>query len=85
MSSIEVLSVANLPPLLQQPLQAAYAVHQRLHETDPAAFALAAPRIRAIAASGESRVGADLLQQLPALEIMSVTTGSISPPPRRAA
>ena len=72
MSAIEVLSVANLPPLLQLPLQAAYSVHQRLHETDPAAFAQAAPRIRAIAASGESKVSAALLQQLPALEIVSV-------------
>ncbi len=72
MSAIEVLCVANLPPLLQTPLQAAYSVHQRLHETDLAAFAQVAPRIRAIAASGESRVGAELLQQLPALEIISV-------------
>ncbi len=72
MSAIEVLCVANLPPLLQTPLQAAYSVHQRLHETDLTAFAQVAPRIRAIAASGESRVGAELLQQLPALEIISV-------------
>jgi lactate dehydrogenase-like 2-hydroxyacid dehydrogenase len=72
LSAIEVLTVAKLPPLLQQPLQAAYTVHQRLHETDPAAFAQAAPRIRAIAASGESRVGEALLSQLPALEIISV-------------
>jgi len=72
LSDIEVLAVANLSPLLQRALQAAYTVHQRLHETDPAGFAAAAPRIRAIAASGESRVGADLMQQLPALEIVSV-------------
>jgi len=72
LSDIEVLAVAQLSPLLQQPLQAAYTVHQRLHETDPAAFAAVASRIRAIAASGESRVSADLMQQLPALEIVSV-------------
>ena len=68
----DVLSVANLPPFLMEPLTAACVVHQRLHETDPAAFAKVAPRIRAIAASGESKVGADLIAQLPALEIISV-------------
>jgi lactate dehydrogenase-like 2-hydroxyacid dehydrogenase len=67
-----VLAVAKLPPFLLEPLRAAYTVHERLHETDPAAFAAAAPRIRAIAASGESKVGDALLAQLPALEIVSV-------------
>jgi lactate dehydrogenase-like 2-hydroxyacid dehydrogenase len=69
---IEILSVANPPPFLLEPLQAKYIVHQRLHETDPAAFAKVAPNIRAIQASGESRVGADLIAQLPALEVISV-------------
>jgi hydroxypyruvate reductase len=72
LSDIEVLSVANLPPFLMEPLQAAYTVHQRLHETDPAAFAKVAPRIRGIAASGESKVTDGLMAQLPALEIISV-------------
>jgi hydroxypyruvate reductase len=71
-SDLEVLSVANLSPFFTEPLRAAYTVHQRLNETDPAAFALAAPRIVAIAASGESRVGAELLAQLPALKIIAV-------------
>ena len=68
----DVLSVANLPPFLTEPLQASYTLHQRLHETDPAAFAKVAPHIRAIAASGESKVGAELMDRLPALEIISV-------------
>jgi hydroxypyruvate reductase len=68
----EVLAVAKLPPFLLQPLQAAYVVHERLHETDPVAFAKVAPRIRAIAASGESVVDAGLIAHLPALEIISV-------------
>lgn len=68
----EVLSVANLSPFFTEPLQAACTVHQRLHETDPTAFAKAAPRIVAIAASGESKVGAELMDQLPALKIISV-------------
>ena len=72
MPDIEILAVANPPPFLLEPLQAKYIVHQRLHESDPAAFARVAPKIRAIAASGESKVGADLIAQLPALEVISV-------------
>jgi hydroxypyruvate reductase len=68
----EVLAVATLSPYFQQALQAQYQVHARLHESDPAAFALAAPRIVAVAASGESKVGAALIEQLPALKIISV-------------
>ena len=68
----EVLTVANLSPLLMDALNHAFVVHHRTHESDPAAFALAAPRIQAIAASGESKVGAALLDQLPALRIISV-------------
>ena len=49
-SDIEVLAVAKLSPFLTEPLHAAYTVHERLHETDPQAFAAVAPRIRAIAA-----------------------------------
>lgn len=55
-----------------QALQDAFVVHDRTHLDDPAAFAAIAPRIRAIAASGESKVGPELLQQLPALEMISV-------------
>ncbi|HEY9238027.1 MAG TPA: 2-hydroxyacid dehydrogenase [Burkholderiaceae bacterium] len=72
MPDIEILSVANPPPFLLEPLQAKYVVHQRLHETDPAAFAQVATRIRAIQASGESKVGAELIAMLPALEVISV-------------
>jgi lactate dehydrogenase-like 2-hydroxyacid dehydrogenase len=53
-------------------LRAAYTVHERLHATDPAAFAGVAHAIRAIAASGDSIVSADLIASLPALEIISV-------------
>ena len=72
MTSPSVLSVAKLSPLLASQLDAAFTVHDRLHQTDPAAFAAAAPAIRAIAASGESKVGAELIAQLPKLEIISV-------------
>ena len=69
---VELLAVAKLSPLFAPQLEAAYRVHQQLQEADPAAFALAAPRIRAVAASGDSRVPAALIEQLPALEIISV-------------
>jgi hydroxypyruvate reductase len=68
----EILVVAKLPPMLMDPLREHFVVHDRLHESDPAALAKVAPQIRAIAASGESKVSADLIAQLPALEIISV-------------
>jgi hydroxypyruvate reductase len=71
-SKIEILVVAKLPPFLMDPLRAAFVVHDRLHESDPAAFAKVAPNIRAIAASGESKVPKALIDQLPALEVISV-------------
>jgi lactate dehydrogenase-like 2-hydroxyacid dehydrogenase len=69
---IDVLTASRLAPLYLAPLQAAYRVHDRLHELDPAAFDTVAPRIRAIAASGESRVPGALIERLPALELISV-------------
>ena len=71
-SDLQVLSVANLSPFFAEPLNAGYRVHQRLHETDSAAFERVAPGIVAIAASGDSKVGADLIARLPALKIISV-------------
>ena len=53
-------------------LHGAFVVHDRIHETDAEAFAAAAPRIRAIAASGESKVTRELIARLPALEMISV-------------
>lgn len=72
MSRPHLLTVAKLPPFLLEPLNAAYVVHDRLHETDPAAFAEVAPKIRAIAGGGESQVPRSLIDQLPALEVISI-------------
>ena len=72
MPDTHILAVADPPPFLLEPLQAKYTLHQRLHESDPAAFAKVAPQIRGIQASGESKVGADLIAQLTALEVISV-------------
>ncbi len=67
-----VLAVSRLSPLFLPGLQAACVLHDRLHEQDPPALARVAPLVRGIAASGESRVGAGLIAQLPALQIISV-------------
>ena len=72
MSKPEVLVAANVWPRYMQMLQEQFTVHDRLHQTDPAAFAAAALRIRAVAASGEAMVPRELMAQLPALELISV-------------
>ena len=71
MSDIHLLAVSKLAPLYASQLRG-YTVHDRLHDTDPAALAAVAPQIRGIAASGESKVSAALIAQLPALEVISV-------------
>ncbi len=72
MSKPDVLVVAKLWPPLMQRLLADFTVHDRVHEGDPAAFAAIAPRIRAISGAGESKVNAELIGKLPALELVSV-------------
>ena len=69
---IEVLTAAKLWPPMMEALHGAFRVHDRIHQSDAAAFAAAAPRIRAIAASGESKIPRELIAQLPKLEIISV-------------
>jgi lactate dehydrogenase-like 2-hydroxyacid dehydrogenase len=72
LSKPEILTVAKLwPPYLEE-LQKTYVVHDRTHELDAAAFAQIAPRIKAIAGGGESQVTRALMDQLPALEMISV-------------
>ena len=72
MSDLHVLAAAKLSPLYTAQLSAAYQFHDPLHETDPAAFAKVAPQVRAVAGSGDSRVSAELMAQLPALELISI-------------
>jgi hydroxypyruvate reductase len=64
-SKPDLLTVAKLPPFLMEPLQAAFTVHAN---ADGAPLA----RIRAVCGGGESKVGAALIAQLPALEIVSI-------------
>lgn len=58
--------------MYMQALQTLYTVHERTHETDPAAFAALAPRIVGVAATGESSVPRALLAQLPHAKVVSV-------------
>lgn len=67
-----LLAVMKLPPYLMAPLSDLFTVHDRLHETDPQAFAKIAPEIRAVCGGGESKVPRALLDRLPALEIVSI-------------
>ncbi len=67
-----VLAVSRLSPLYLSQLAAACTLYERLQDTDPTAFAAVAPQIRAVAASGDSRVPAELIARLPALELISV-------------
>ncbi len=72
MADVHVLTAAALSPLLVPQLAAAFTMHDRLHLSDPATFAKVAPLVRGVAASGDSKVSAELIAALPALEIISV-------------
>lgn len=72
LSRPQILTVAKLPPFLMEPLGEAFVVHDRLHQADPAAFAKLAPEIRGICGGGESKVPRSLMEQLPALEVVSI-------------
>jgi hydroxypyruvate reductase len=67
-----VLAASKPNPIWLPALSSTYTLHERLHETDPAALAKLAPQIRAVVGGGETRVPADLIAQLPALEIISI-------------
>ncbi len=72
MSKPEILTVAKLPPFLMDPLREHFTIHEQTHQNEPAAFAAAAPHIRAIVGGGESKVPRELMSQLPALEMISI-------------
>ncbi|EHR72696.1 lactate dehydrogenase-like oxidoreductase [Burkholderiales bacterium JOSHI_001] len=72
---IDILTASKLAPLYLQPLTATYRVHDLQAggpSPDTAAMAAIAPNVRAIAASGESKVPGALISQCPRLEIISV-------------
>lgn len=68
-----VLLLAPLPGFLLEPLRAVAECHDYAQAADRAALlAAVAPRIRGIALAGGSAAPAELLERLPALEILSV-------------
>lgn len=70
-----VLAVAKTSPLLLSRIRdagSAFVLHDRLHETDPAAFAQVAGQIRGVVGGGESVVSAELVGRLPHLELVSI-------------
>jgi lactate dehydrogenase-like 2-hydroxyacid dehydrogenase len=71
-SDIHVLAASKLSPLYESQVAGAYVLHDRLHELDPGAFERIAPQVRAMAAGGESKVPASLIERLPALQLISV-------------
>ncbi|NBQ86026.1 MAG: 2-hydroxyacid dehydrogenase [Betaproteobacteria bacterium] len=72
MSKPDVLAVAKLHPFFRQALDKFYTVHDRTHQLDPVAFDALAPRIVAVAATGESSVPRALIERLDAARIVSV-------------
>jgi lactate dehydrogenase-like 2-hydroxyacid dehydrogenase len=72
LSQIPVLAVAMLSPLYTALLEKRYRLLDRAQEGDAASFAAVAPSIRALAGSGDSRVSAELIAALPALEIVAI-------------
>jgi len=69
---VDVLVVARLWPPMLAALQGAFRIHDRVHLGEASAFAAIAPLVRAIAASGESKVSRELIAKLPSLEVISV-------------
>ncbi|AJY44542.1 2-hydroxyacid dehydrogenase [Martelella endophytica] len=70
--SIDVLSVAPLPPKLDRQMEEAYSYHRYEDVVARGEFEALIPRIRAIAANGESTVTAEFIAKFPNLEILSV-------------
>ena len=65
---LPILAVAKPTALIADRLAASFQVHAH----DPATLAAVAPQIRGIWASGESKVTAELIAQLPALQVIAV-------------
>jgi hydroxypyruvate reductase len=72
MTKPHILQVAKLSPYLTEKLHQAFTVHDRVHESDPVAFATIKGSIAAIIGGGESKVPASLIAQLPALRMISI-------------
>ncbi len=68
----QVLAAAPLSPFYSTALKANFEFLDRLHLIDPAAFAALAPSVQVVAGGGETKVGAELINALPALKLISI-------------
>ena len=73
MNDIDILVTASLPPFLDQPLRADYRCHDYAKAADkPALLASVGAKIRGLVQAGGTVTSTELLDALPALEIISV-------------
>jgi hydroxypyruvate reductase len=72
LSKSEILAIQGVHPFYLKALEAEHVVHISPHLGDAKAFEQLAPKIRGIAAGGESKVPGSLISQLPALKVISV-------------
>jgi len=68
MSQTDIFLASRVPPFLMASLQANFALHPR--ESNPAPEVLA--RVRAIVGGGEAKIDQALMDQMPALEMISI-------------
>lgn len=68
----DILAVGKLAPTLEERLRQAYTFHERLPESDAAAAAPIAKKIRGIVARTSLPVSREVIAPLPGLEIISV-------------
>ncbi|MDI9336356.1 MAG: 2-hydroxyacid dehydrogenase [Gammaproteobacteria bacterium] len=72
MKEINVLAISELNVSYFQQLQHVFTVHDRIHLRDPQAWLETAKTIRGIAMRGDAKLDAELVEQLPQLEFISV-------------
>lgn len=72
MTKPAILAMKSVHPFYLEALRSEYDVHLNTHNDDPAAFEVLKPQIIGLAASGESVVPGALIEQLPALKVISV-------------
>jgi hydroxypyruvate reductase len=67
-----ILAMKGVHPFYLEALRSEFDVYLNIHNDDPAAFNALKPHIIGLAASGESKVPGELIEQMPALKVISV-------------